>query len=235
MSDVKSEIEEIISHIGDGVLSPYKVWDLIKELKNEYVEQYSEQSWHVYIGNKFQNVVHALIKSRLKELKNRDAGFDGFEILTGDDAKKNSVIKRKISIEYGDFLLIPDVDSAIVWLDNKQPWESEVLAIISCKTSLRERIAQTCYWKLKLLSSDITKGIRLFLATTDNDNDFAIKSGTSRYEGMTRNRLIAEYELNGVYILREDFKKDWESDKVKRFDQIFNDIIEIIKESTTLQ
>ncbi|MCL7391900.1 MAG: hypothetical protein LZ172_08140 [Thaumarchaeota archaeon] len=36
-------------------------------------------------------------------------------------------------------------------------------------------MAQACYWKLKLLSSDITKNIRVFLVTTDND-DFSIKN-----------------------------------------------------------
>ncbi len=124
--------------------------------------------------------------------------------------------------------MLPDVDSAIAWLDLKEPWNSEVLAIVSCKTSLRERIAQACYWKLKLLSSDITRSIQVFLATTDNDDDFIIREGRGRFEGKHRNRVIAEYELDGVYILRENFDLNWESKKVKKFERLFDDLVGIL-------
>lgn len=229
MIDVKKTIEEIIAEAQREKTSPYKVWDSIKRLKEEYVYQYSEQSWHTYIGNKFQNVVYALIKGSIKTTKENDDKFSGLDILTESEVKKNSIIKRKLSIEYGNFLLLPDIDSTIVWIDDKQPWESTILAIISCKTSLRERIAQPCYWKLKLRSSNITRNIKLFLATTDNDDDFAIMQSSQRFEGMTRNRVIGEYELNGIYILRADFSDNWESKIVKKFDSIYSDIIEIVK------
>lgn len=229
MSDVKQRIEQIISHAEKRKTSPYEVWDSIKALKDEYVAQYNEQSWHTYVGNKFQNVVHALIKGNIETLKETNNNFAGLDILTEGEAKKDGIIKRKISIEYGNFLLIPDVDSTLVWRDHQRPWESEVLAIISCKTSLRERIAQPCYWKLKLKSSKITRHIRLLLATTDNDEDFTIKMARQRFEGMTRNRIIGEYELNGIYILREDFQSNWESEKIKRFDRIYADIINMVK------
>lgn len=69
-------------------------------------------------------------------------------------------------------MLLPDTDMVIANCNIEDPWRSEGLAIVSCKTSLRERIAQACYWKLKLLSSDTTKNVKVFLTTTDNDNDF---------------------------------------------------------------
>ena len=93
----------------------------------------------------------------------------------------------------------------------------------------RERIAQACYWKLKLVSSESQKGIRVFLATADHDDDFSLGNNGERFNGRSRDRIISEYELDGVYILREDFSKDWESVKVKRFEHIFDDIIEIMK------
>lgn len=70
---------------------------------------------------------------------------------------------------------------------------------------------------------------RVFLATTDNDEDFFLREKTNRYAGKSRNRIIAEYELDGVYILREDFKKEWESSKIKRYESIFEDIVNILK------
>jgi len=131
-------------------------------------------------------------------------------------------------VKYGEYLLLPDTDMAIVKYVFEEPWKSEVVAIISCKTSLRERIAQACYWKLKLLSSDVTKNIQVFLATTDNDRDFMIQtSRRESFNGRSRNRIIAEYELDGVYILREDFIEEWESPKVKRYEGIFEDLRKI--------
>ena len=103
--------------------------------------------------------------------------------------------------------------------------KSVVVAIISCKTSLRERIAQACYWKLKLWSCDATKHVKVFLATADNDQDFALKQNGER----SRDRIIAEWELDGVYIIRGDFKQVWESEKIKHYEKIFDDIVHIFK------
>jgi len=212
MVDVKKSVEKLIFEIEKGEIPPEKAWDEIKELKELYVKNYSEQSWHSCYFNR---------------LKSENPQYNGLTVFKENEVKGNEIIARKLAIKYGEYLLLPDTDMAIVDYNFEEPWKSEILAIISCKTSLRERIAQACYWKLKLLSSDVTKNVRVFLATTDNDEDFFIKSKRKQYEGKHRNRIIAEYELDGVYILREDFKKDWESDKIKRYNAIFEDLIKL--------
>lgn len=230
MADAKQMIEDLILKIEKGKMDPLKGWNEIKNLKERYVKEYSEQSWHKYIGDKFQkNVVYSILKRYINELKIQDKEFRNLEVLSESQIKSNEVIIRKLVVKYGEYFLLPDADMAIVNYVFEKPWDSEVLAIISCKTSLRERIAQACYWKLKLLSSDVTKNVRIFLATTDNDKDFSIKGGRERHNGKHRNRIIAEYELDGVYILREDFKEEWESEKVKRHERIFNDLVRILK------
>jgi len=227
MVDAKKNVEKLIFEIEKGKIPPEKAWDKIKKLKELYVKNYSEQSWHSYIGNKFQNIVYSILKGYFNRLKSKNQEFSGLTVFKESEVKGNEIIARKLAVRYGKYLLLPDTDMAIVDYNFEDPWKSEILAIISCKTSLRERIAQACYWKLKLLSSDITKNVRVFLATTDNDEDFFIRSKRKQYEGKHRNRIIAEYELDGVYILREDFKKDWESDKIKRYDAIFEDLIKL--------
>jgi len=227
MVDVKKNVEKLIFEIEKGKIPPEKAWDKIRKLKELYVKNYSEQSWHSYIGNKFQNIVYSILKGYFNRLKSKNQEFSGLTVFKESEVKGNEIIARKLAVRYGKYLLLPDTDMAIVDYNFVDPWKSEILAIISCKTSLRERIAQACYWKLKLLSSDITKNVRVFLATTDNDEDFFIRSKRKQYEGKHRNRIIAEYELDGVYILREDFKKDWESDKIKRYDAIFEDLIKL--------
>jgi len=231
MDDIKQKVENLILDIQQGKIPPEKAWDEIKKLKESYVQEYSEQSWHVYIGNKFQYVIYSILKGYFNRLKSKNPEFKSLGVFTEGEVKRNEIIQRKLAVKYGEYLLLPDTDMAIVDYNFTEPWKSEILAIISCKTSLRERIAQACYWKLKLLSSDVTKNVRVFLATTDNDEDFFIKMTPRRrlYAGKHRNRIIAEYELDGIYILREDFRKDWESDKVKRYEAIFDDLVRIFK------
>jgi type II restriction enzyme len=230
MSDAKETVDSLISKIEKGEIDPKEAWNKIKDLKELYVKQYSEQSWHVYIGNKFQQVVCSILKGYFRRLASQNPEFRSLSIFTETEVKRNEIITRKLAVKYGEYLLLPDTDMAIVDHNFADPWKSEVLAIVSCKTSLRERIAQACYWKLKLLSSDITKNTHVFLATTDNDEDFFIRDKTN-YAGKSRNRIIAEYELDGVYILRDDFKPEWESSKVKRYDRMFEDLVRIFQKT----
>lgn len=230
MIDAKEHIENTINKIRKGEIPPEKAWSVIVKMKEEYVKQYSEQSWHSFIGNKFEEVIYSIIKGYLFRKKSEDSMFIGLDALTEKEVKSNDILMRKLAVRYGEFFLLPDADIIIVDYNFIDMWKSEVLAILSCKTSLRERIAQACYWKLKLLSSDITKNVRVFLVTTDNDNDFSIMDKKEGYKGKHRNRIIAEYELDGIYILREDFPEEWESDKVKRYEEIFEDIIKIFRE-----
>ena len=231
MGNAKEQIEKLLSDIQEGKINPLKAWSLIDALKSQYVSENNQQSWNSFIGHRFEGMIHAIIKAYIARLKAEDAQYNGLNILTEAEIKANEILKRKMVVKYGgDFYLLPDIDSAIVWLEKKEPWKSEVLSIISCKTSLRERIAQSCYWKLKLLSSDVTKGIKIYLATTDNDDDFIIKTDGERYNGKSRDRIISEHEIDGVYILKENFGKDCESEVVKRFEKIFQDIVALIKE-----
>lgn len=231
MKDIKENIEDVINKIEKGQIPPEKAWFEIVKMKDEYVRQYSEQSWHSYIGNKFEKVIYSIIKGYISRKKLVDPIFGGLNVFTEKEVRLNDILTRKLAVNYGEFLLLPDTDIVIVDYNFVDVWRSEVLAILSCKTSLRERIAQACYWKLKLLSSDVTKNVRVFLVTTDNDNDFSIiKNERERYRGKHRNRIIAEYELDGIYILREDFPEEWESEKVKRYEKIFEDITKILRE-----
>lgn len=239
MSDPKQKVVEVIDRIERGEIAPEKAWTEIRSLKNEYVElltkhhpriKNAEQSWHTFIGNKFQQLIYTILKAYVDRIKSRNSVFQTLVVLKEDEIGKNDILSRKLAVRYGDYLLLPDTDLAIVDYSFEDPWKSKILAIVSCKTSLRERIAQACYWKLKLLSSDATKHIKVFLASTDNDNDFVIDNKRRElFQGKSRNRIISEYELDGVYIMREDFRDEWESEKVKKYEKIFDDLIQIFK------
>lgn len=232
LEDIKKAVEDLLGEVQKGETEPTKthlVWEEMKKCKDAYVEQHSEQSWHTFIGNCFQKLVYAILKGYFLKLKSQEPLFQSLDVFSEKDVNSNEIVAKKSAIRYGKYFMLPDTDMAIVDYHFSDPWNSEILGIISCKTSMRERIAQACYWKLKLLSSDTTKNVRVFLATADNDKDFLISERSGQYEGKSRDRIIAEFELDGIYILRGDFKEEWESDKVKRYDRIFDDLVEIFK------
>lgn len=236
--DPRKKIDSLLNQIKEGNVEPDEAWDSIHKLKDEYIkvlekvypDKNMEQSWHSYIGHKFQNIIYSILKGYFHKLKLQGTEFKNFEVLKENEIKKNDIIFRKLAVKYGEYLLLPDSDMAIVKFADLDPWNSEIIAIISCKTSLRERIAQACYWKLKLVSSNVTRNIKVFLATADNDEDFVIKSRRKEsFNGKSRDRIISEYELDGVYILKEDFKEKWESSNVKRYERIFQDLLNLFK------
>jgi hypothetical protein len=177
------------------------------------------------MGGVFEELIFWILKIYVSQVSEKEE-FKHLSVLTDSELKKNDYLFKKISVRYGeDQDVLSDTDMAIVDFDSFNPWASEVIAIISCKTSLRERIAQACYWKLRLLSSDTTKNVRVFLATSDNDKEFSLKKNGKK----SRDRIIAEYELDGIYILRGDFKHEWESSRVKQYEKIFEDLGKIFK------
>lgn len=241
MSNPKQKVLEIIRKIEAGEMDSLKGWNEIKKLRDEYVQtlkshypqlESAEQSWHSFMGNKFERIVSAIIRAYIKKTKEKHKFLEGLTTLTTDDLEKkeNENISRKLAVRYGKYFLLPDADLTIADLNHGDLDHSKIIAIISCKTSLRERIAQACYWKLKFLDSEVTRNIKVFLATADKDEDFKIDpTKKNRVDGKSRDRIIAEYELDGVYILREDFKKEWESNKIKIYEKLFDDLSEMFK------
>jgi type II restriction enzyme len=228
LPEEKRAIIELLNQVKTGAVSPteiHSVWDKIYSYKETYMKKISSQSWNSFIGGIFEDLVYYVLKNYISQL-NQKKGFENISLFTEGEIDRNDFLHQKLSIRYGPKeRVLPDTDMAIVDFYPFDQGRSEIVAIISCKTSLRERIAQACYWKLKLVSSDATKQVRVFLATSDNDEDFVLKQNGQR----SRDRIIAEWELDGIYILRGDFKHEWESDKVKHYGKIFDDIVQIFK------
>lgn len=135
----------------------HEVWKKISDFKDEYVNQINEQSWHTYIGNVFQRLVFIVLQKYISELSKKDE-FKNVSLLNESQLEANDYLSKKLSVRYGNKMsMLPDTDMAIVDFDMSNPWSSEVIAIISCKTSLRERIAQACYWKLTKIVSNYYK------------------------------------------------------------------------------
>ena len=174
-----------------------------------------EQSWRAFKGKNLEKLVQYIITEEVEAL--------GLKVINGNKLERTtklpielSQVKRNLAIDYGEFgLHLPDVDIIIY-----EPKSCKVLATISSKVTLRERIAQTGYWKLKLLQDKTTEHIRVYFITPDED-------GTLTYrKPHKKGRAIVEVDLDGSYVLTEE--KIEESRKVKLFEHFIEDLKELL-------
>ena len=170
-----------------------------------------EQSWRAFKGKNLEKLVQYIITDEVEEL--------GLKVINGNKLERTtnlskdlSQVKRNLAIDYGEFgLHLPDVDIIIY-----DPRNHKVLVVISSKVTLRERIAQTGYWKLKLLQDEATKHIKVYFITPDEDGTLTHKKPTKK------GRAIVEIDLDGSYVLTEEEVE--ESDKVKLFEHFIEDL-----------
>ncbi|MCL0049380.1 BsaWI family type II restriction enzyme [Dehalococcoidia bacterium] len=170
-----------------------------------------EQSWRAFKGKNLEKLVQYIISEEVEEL--------GLKVVNGNQLERTtnlpmelSQVKRNLAIDYGEFgLHLPDVDIIIY-----HPQTYKVLAAISSKVTLRERIAQTGYWKLKLLQDDTTKHIRVYFITPDEDGTLTYK------KPVKKGRAIVEVDLDGSYVLTEEEIE--ESKKVRLFEHFIDDL-----------
>lgn len=176
-----------------------------------------EQSWRAFKGKNLEKLVQYIITDEVEELGLKVVNGNKLERTT-NLTKELSQVKRNLAIDYGEFgLHLPDVDIIIY-----DPKSYKVLAAISSKVTLRERIAQTGYWKLKLLQDEATKHIRVYFITPDEDGTLTHKKPTKK------GRAIVEVDLDGSYVLTEE--KIEESNKVKLFEHFIDDLKRLLGE-----
>jgi len=206
--------------------------EIFDEIREEYKKEYlaspkaekkraqgklpnAEQSWKPFKGANFEKLILYIIRQEIESLN--------LKCIPGDSlGRKNlpaelSRVYRNLAVRYGSFSILPDADLVIY-----KPVACEVVGIISCKITLRERIAQTAYWKLKLAGDPLTLHIKGYFVTADEDGDLV--------KGMSdpsRNRIIVEHDLDGTYVLRNVA----ESDKVKAFPKLIEDIRRLVIEN----
>ena len=225
MHDSKGSVMEIndISKLFEDEKEEY-----IKNKIDEYMKKgetrqsaanKASQSWRTYIGSRIQDSIRKIVEKLLQDL---DVKITSDKELVSDKLPLElEKVKRKLAINYGEYLFLPDAD-IIIYRNCKD--DVKILAIISVKNSFRERGFETTYWKLKLKESPITSEINVFLATPDKDNEISQILPNKKPKKM---RVILEYELDGLYFLRDDFEK---TDKAKHLEDLAFDISELLKE-----
>jgi type II restriction enzyme len=221
--DLKRLYLEKKSQLGDKTCK--HISQLLAEVKEIHRQDWAknptpngdhEQSWRAFKGKNFEKLVQYIITDEVEML--------GLKVINGNKLERTmnlpaelSKVKRNLAVDYGEFgLHLPDVDIVIY-----NPKTYKVIAVISSKVTLRERIAQSGYWKLKLFQDETTKHIKVYFITPDED-------GTLTYKRpVKKGRAIVETDLDGSYILTEDDIE--ESNKVKLFEHFIDDLKKLLK------
>ena len=205
-----------------GIEAYRHISNVLKEAKEQHGKDFMgddhEQSWRAFKGKNLEKLIEYIITDEVHALNLQVVNGNSLERTNGSNLSKElSVVKRNLTVDYGEFgLHLPDVDLIIY-----DPKTSKVVAVLSSKVTLRERIAQTGYWKIKLASDKATKHIKVYFVTPDEDGTLTVKKPTKK------GRAIVEVDTDGSYVLSETYIE--ESDKVKMFDKFIDDLKKLLK------
>ena len=188
-------------------------------LKTPTTQGDHEQSWRAFKGKNLEKLIAYIIKDEIESLGLKLAEGNTLERTRSENLSRElSMVKKHLSVDYGEFgQHLPDVDIIIY-----EPETFKVVAVISSKVTLRERIAQTGYWKIKLSRDEATEHIRVYFITPDEDGTLIIRSPAKK------GRAIVEVDTDGSYVMSET--KVEESPKVKMFDKFIDDLKELVNE-----
>lgn len=181
-----------------------------------------EQSWRAFKGKNLEKLVGHIIKDEVGSL--------GLEIVGGNKLERthssnlptvlNKVwqnLQVKFVIDGHASGQLPDVDLIIY-----DAATAKLLAVLSSNVTLRERIAQTGYWKIKMSQANVTKDIKVFFVTPDEDGTLTTKVP------LKKGRAIVEVDTDGAYVMTEANIEV--STKVKPFDQLIIDLRKLLEQ-----
>ncbi|MEM4257217.1 MAG: BsaWI family type II restriction enzyme [Candidatus Diapherotrites archaeon] len=206
--------------------------DLEKDYKNKKIKEFqasgadystavvkARQSWVIYVGDRLETIISYIIEPFANKY--------GARIVRDKEIQRSKLnveydsVRRNLLVHFDKYSYLPDAD-LIIYKYNKG--EAKVLAVLSVKNSFRERYTETPYWKLKLEQSEITKPIKVFMVTTDRDNEISFIKRPSKA------RVILEYELDGVYITKNKGEFD-SSNKIGNLGNLLDDLTKLLKKN----
>ena len=204
-----------------GVQTYRHIPSILQEAKEMHKKNFTgtdhEQSWRSFKGKNLEKIVEHIITDEVRNL--------GLEVVNGNILERTNEsnlpndlgqVKRNLLIDYGQFgYHLPDVDIVIY-----NPDTYKVIAVISIKVTLRERIAQTGYWKIKMQSQFLTQNIKVYFITPDEDKTLIMKDPAKK------GRAIVEVDTDGCYVLSEENVA--ESETVKMFDEFIDDLKKLV-------
>ena len=216
VNDTSHIIDQLEEHYGESVLyggleNAITFEGLSASLRGEL-----GSVWRASKGDVFFKRVRHIIADPIEKL--------GMKAVTRHELENSSPfseelesVKRHLTIDYGEFnSYLPNVHLVIY-----NPANFRVIAVTLCAVNLRNRVIEAAYWKRKLQTDGNRASIQFYLITADIGKTLQIANVP------TKERVIAEVELDGTYVLTAEELE--ESDKVKLFEHFIPDLKRVIE------
>ena len=192
--NIREVVQEYIKSNGDDAwknLDNHKSKvksEYISELKRREPHKDAKQSWRSVSGDFLELFVESYIS---------DNTSSGTEI--SRESETPQTVKDSIRLEFNSESVLPDSD--VIVHDGQ-----EASAIISCKSSIRERVSQTLFWKISI--EEQIGHIDFHFVTMDSDDELA--------EGLKWRPIVSD-AMDGVYVFETGDKID---DKIRPFPEL---------------
>lgn len=165
-----------------------------------------EQSWRSVKGRGLEKVIAHILKQQLEPM--------GLELVNLREA--GDLLKLDFG-EYGQHY--PDVDLAVY-----QRSHHRVLAILSIKTSLRERATQTAYWRNKIRNFCKTRHIKVFLLTPNSDDILRSNRAPIKQRAILETDVDATYIINTAKVSIDDYRYEDKKSRIRLIDELADDL-----------
>lgn len=175
-------------------------------------EKNFEQSWRSVKGHGLERVIEYILKQQLEAV--------GLELVHLDEV--GDLLKLDFG-EYGQHY--PDVDLAVY-----QRSGHKILAILSIKTSLRERATQTAYWRNKIRDFYKTQNVKVFLLTPNSDDILRSNHAPNKQRAILETDIDATYIVNTFNVSLDDYLYKGKDSRIRLINELANDLKELSRE-----
>ncbi|HEX9897073.1 MAG TPA: BsaWI family type II restriction enzyme [Dehalococcoidales bacterium] len=186
----------------------------------ETVEEEHSKSWDNFLFKNFKPFVTYVLRREVPALGLKFAEIGKFR------GKRNKHISletdsvlRHILVDYGEAMLIPDVDMAFY-----RPKSFDVLAVCIIRPVSKTSVIDAMYWKTKLLESELTSHIKLLFITLRESSFLRSEA----YFSLIKAKAVLSQNVDCLYMLSEDTIE--ETENIKSFDKFFPDLKALVKQ-----
>jgi hypothetical protein len=213
----KMNIPERYRELCEQGNTPTQAW---AQLKAEYIaqcgpEKDAEQSWKSVSGNAFENIVLQMFTTQLGDLQSLKA----VQWKSLPEQLKEPLSERLwVRGEIRPIIAESDVDFVAYEVrDGDIP--KRILAVYSCKVSLRERFQQDLFWAERLRE----RGIRFCFVTLDNDGDLTKAATTGDLSSKAAKMSVAVYDR--IYMFCDELEIQYYTRVYRSVDRLVEDLV----------
>ena len=165
-----------------------------------------EQSWRSVKGRGLEKVIAHILEQQLETM--------GLELVS------LSEIGDLLKLDFGEYgQHYPDVDLAVYQRSRRR-----VLAILSIKTSLRERATQTAYWRNKIRNFYKTRHIKVFLLTPNSDDILRSNRAPNKQRAILETDIDATYIVNTSNAAVDDYRYAGKESRIRLINELADDL-----------